>query len=215
MISQPGKGLKEHLSNVRDIGMEIYNSRWSKWQKDLDVTKTLENILYIHDYGKATSFFQEYIKDTEQTKYKKSPYKIYKSHGLLSAVLFLYINEKQVDNFKLSTIGYMIIKKHHGNLENFSDEMFSISDYKILLKQANNFCYEYFNIDEKDFLAFLDTLHNDRDMLYSDRAYEEIKKFTLDDYMLCNYLFSILINSDKGEAIYHSSNKVSILVLVD
>lgn len=209
MYSHPNKELKEHLNNVEILGMNRYYSYKTIWSKDKDVEETLKWILRTHDYGKATPYFQEYITDTKNEKYKKSPYKSLKAHGEFSALWTYYFVKKIVKNEKMALIAYMVVKRHHGFLQNFEKGNFSILDIldKELLPLWNNeFSYKYFEIeDEKDdFLSFQKEL---KGLKLSKKIKEMKKNLNEDDFLLCNYLFSLLISSDKGEAIFYNKGE--------
>ena len=87
ILSHPNKPLKEHLQEVKLLGTSIFNNKHTVWHDDEKVRKTLEIILENHDAGKATKYFQDYIKDPE--KYLCSNNAKLKSHAILSA--FYYI----------------------------------------------------------------------------------------------------------------------------
>lgn len=207
MQSHPEKKLKEHLDNVKEIGLKIFDSKQTKWKNDENIRKTLEIILKTHDYGKATEYFQEYLQNTENTKYKKSPYNELKQHGELGALWTYYFIIKEINDLKLALIGYILVKKHHGNIENFTDEVFLIfnKEKENMYKRIEKFNYEYFGLElEKDkFLKEIEKIINPNFKM--SKEISKLKKnFQIEDYILCNYLFSILISADKGEAIFYN-----------
>lgn len=210
MQSHPGKELKEHLENVKTFGMNIFHTKDTIWQKNKRIERALEIILETHDYGKGTKYFQEYIIDTSNEKYQKSPYNMLKKHGELGALWCYYRIMKEIDDLKLAFIGYMIVRKHHGNIIDFEKEIFLTSDIDVLNKILDKFNYEYFKLnDEKEqFLEDIKKLSKGKlGFKFSKEIRKIIEKFELSDYVLCNYLFSILITADKGEAIFFSSGR--------
>ena len=208
MYSHPNKELKEHLGNVEILGMNRYYSSKTRWREDSEVEETLRWILRTHDYGKATPYFQEYIIDVENEKYKKSPYRSLKAHGEFSALWAYYFVKKSINNERMAFISYMVVKRHHRFLQNFEKENFSITtiDEELLSTWNNEFSYEYFGLeDEKD--DFL-SLQKELKGLKLSKKMKAIKKIlNEDDFLLCNYLFSLLIFSDKGEAIFYNKGE--------
>ena len=70
----------------------------------------------LHDFGKATSYFQDYIRNIRGGDN-------YTRHGFVSALVTYYAIEKCLDledsdlKRKFQAITYLIVKRHHGNLE--------------------------------------------------------------------------------------------------
>lgn len=206
MYSHPGKELKEHLYNVKELGKKIFEDRNTKWKDHNRIKKTLDIILETHDYGKATCYFQEYIQDPSSIKYQKSPYKTLKAHGELSALWTYYLIMTNINNLKLAVIGYMLVNKHHGNITNFEKKIFIPNDEEILKRRIDGFDFDYFNVlPEKD--SFLLMLEEFKKFKFSMEIRKIIESFTIEDYILCNFLFSILISADKGEAIFYSKGQ--------
>ncbi len=205
MFSHPNKELKLHLNNVKKLGMNIFEARKTLWSNDKDILKALEIILGTHDFGKGTTYFQEYIVDTENEKFKKSPFMDLKKHGEFSALWSYYLVMKETQNEKLALIAYMVVRKHHGDLTDFkAEEIVLENDGKDLFyKQLENFGFEYFNLlEEKE--SFLDFIGNLKaGIKFQMRFKKSINSFTEENFILCNYLFSILISADKGEAIFY------------
>ena len=197
MLSHPGKELKEHLNEVKTLGLNIFKSKKNYWSDNENIYRLLEIILETHDYGKATKYFQEYISDPNN--YMGSS--LLKAHSELSAYLGLHRVMKEFEDLKLGIIAFTIISTHHGNFINLNSANLTFSENKNLEKQLESFDYKYFQVDKDRFLNFLKTLKG--------RNFNsQFKKVSLglEDYILTNYLFSILISADKGSAIYHSQN---------
>mgnify|MGYP003601584245 FL=1 len=205
MLSHPNKELKDHLENVSRLGLNIFNNRKTIWSNNKTVIDTLEIILLTHDFGKATSFFQEYIKDTQNEKFKKTPHIDLKKHGEFSAIWAYYKVRNKIKDEKMGLIAYMIVKKHHGNLTDFRAQDMALHEEKELnfLEQLNNFDFEYFNLAEEkdDFYKFIENLKVG--IKFQMMFKKIVGSFNEEDFILCNYLFSILISADKGEAIFH------------
>lgn len=109
--SHPHLFLREHLEQVNKALQGILN-----WHSADTITPTisdlLEKIVYLHDLGKGTSAFQEYIADPP--KYKGDP--IDKSHTPLSLV-FTLASAKEGCWDELETLTLAAVAKgHHSRL---------------------------------------------------------------------------------------------------
>ena len=88
--SRPGQRLIDHLENTAQLCSEIRNKKINFNGADIEVLGDVAWLIgFTHDLGKATCFFQEYLK--EKDEYKKRFLKNDKKthHGLLSS-LFTY-----------------------------------------------------------------------------------------------------------------------------
>ncbi|NLL06528.1 MAG: CRISPR-associated helicase/endonuclease Cas3, partial [Clostridiaceae bacterium] len=85
LLSHPDKLLGEHLKNVCLIGDCIFLQKSISFENfSIDKIRQLNRInLLTHDLGKATSYFQEYIRSVNNNKQRNDEKK---SHGLLSGV---------------------------------------------------------------------------------------------------------------------------------
>ena len=128
--SHPDILLKDHLESV------------AKLSKDMVCSKCIENkaisseISYLigvaHDFGKATTFFQEIlINDNKRTKYA--------NHGFLSSLFCYYLIKRhlkkssQLNEFRyLPITSWIVVKKHHGNIKNVGDLNGEISELEDL-----------------------------------------------------------------------------------
>ena len=114
--SHPDKPLINHLKNVGKLSESIVNSKHIK-NKDL-LSKVAYLIGISHDFGKATTFFQKWLDNHEERTEKAR-------HGFLSSLLGYYVVKKflcKIDKFSdfphLPVIAWIVIKKHHGNIQN-------------------------------------------------------------------------------------------------
>lgn len=81
-----------------------------------------------HDFGKATAFFQDYLfaNDNKKTILKTRPET---HHGLISAIFTYHCLRKLLKydtgnaDSLLPFIGFILVRRHHGNLINFYDEI--------------------------------------------------------------------------------------------
>jgi len=171
--------------------------------------------LLTHDLGKATSYFQDYIRNLDDNTQKNDERK---RHGLLSGVLSFKIVNAVMKNEILAFLSYMVVSKHHGELDDFTNFISVISGdekNKTLLK------LQFESIDKGklqevitrlgidfDILSYtVDEFENDIDYITSRKVRKKVKELMgLEIFLLIDYLFSLLIFSDKLEAIYNSEN---------
>ncbi len=202
LISHPNKELETHLKNVGEFSKIIFNSL------NINIDSNLEEISFLigitHDFAKSTSFFQNYIRDHKKNKYT--------AHSLLSAIFTYYVIDNYIktnnikSNQNLAILSFIVVLKHHGNLENIENLFIKIKESNDkLLKQLNDLknnditldkFYKKYNIDLN---YFLDNYNDILEKISSDLLNLEIQK-NIDNYDLILLLFSVLIDSDKMDA---------------
>ncbi len=119
LLSHPEILLKDHLETVGNIAKETMASK--KLENSELYTKIAYFIGISHDFAKATTFFQELLKQKKRTRKA--------NHSFLSAIFGYYIVEKYLekiekleDNEFLPLIAFIVIRSHHGNLPNLHGE---------------------------------------------------------------------------------------------
>ena len=237
--SHPEKPLVVHSREVAAIALESIKGKEFNFTLDVSGQSLpfgvyIEDLIYLsaafHDLGKATLFFQDYILNPD------APHDKRKSHALLSALFVFYITEKYLET-KLpdndfarlcSVFAFSAVKRHHGRLNNLSDEILIDSEWRELLPElagsvraelVQPFIDELINglgitISWFDFLQFI-----------SDEAYDEIlDDFSFDIlqsglkkldseagisfYYFHHTVYSALLFADKNEVIVSSGAKV-------
>jgi len=208
LYSHPKKKLIEHLKNVCQIGLKIYSEKKISFDfEESLLNKTLENTLLLHDFGKATHYFQEYLSAKIKGEECNETSEL-KNHSLLSALYASYKTYLETSNNILTLICFSSILKHHGDLENWTD-IFFVDDNKVnILRQQ----YDSINFDElkeldltkyewKEIKSYLDELW----------IIEQDTKKGFEYFFLQKYIYSILVYSDKNEAIFGESFEFQFL----
>jgi len=208
-IARQGETLLEHLEGVKQIGLEVYNEK-----KNLHfsipeslILPALSNMLFYHDIGKSTQFFQEYIKASiNGAKYSGEAGLI--NHSLISAIYAAYKTHLEVKSDLLSIIVFLAVRKHHGDFQDVKD-MLSISKVhwnklKIQWKSMDFDC-----IKEKNEYDFEEVKDYISDLLFD---VDDIKD-NIENYFLLNFFFSILTYSDKNDAKFRKRHNQSGLPL--
>lgn len=105
--SHPNKTLIKHLTEVRDYSISYVPEEY----KD-----AYEIIALCHDFGKYTTFFQQYLKEKKKSNLS--------NHGFISAVFGAYLGFRRFGEGNiLPLIIYNVIIHHHGSLESFSQNL--------------------------------------------------------------------------------------------
>lgn len=214
--SHPNVLLLHHLKNVGERCADLVSSKSIDFSCPKDeIVHTAKIMGYTHDLGKGTLYFQQYLEDMI-LKGKSDVDAELKSHGVLSA-LYAYLQLKEY-NKKLALMAFVMVKKHHGNLENINSEFSSITtcinnQKKDLRKQIEALDKEEIDnilsslslkITDEDMLDALSEIRDEADE-YESRLYENQD---FENYVLFKFLFSVLIFADKEDAIFHNQQNI-------
>lgn len=208
------KSLFEHLFNVARASQEKISEiqlNLSLIDKD-DLEKLVFVIGLFHDFGKATAFFQNYIR-LDNTQKKSFSFQKEKRHSTLSSIVAFHVIQDNFSSDLWSYLAFQVINRHHGNLIDFD---LALKDYKInirlLKKQVKNILnfsyrilYPFYKkhgfdiafIKNISFLQFQDFL-DDTAFFVEDRI--ENKKDRIEYFLINNLIFSLLIDNDKADA---------------
>lgn len=198
--SHPDRLLNDHLQGVQKKALQLFDSLTfdlPKFNRD-DLREVISVASLIHDFGKGTSYFQDYIKNPDNPSTPESRQK--RSHGLISAIkAFQVLTEKFGEDSILPVFGFIIVRRHHGNLENYRSLLtITDSDLKNCEIQANDMGFnEFTNFQYRSLRAFR----------RRDRA------FNIEHYFALNLLYSILLQADKTDAILQDDILVQPLSL--
>ena len=183
LLSHPDTLLIKHLEDVaKSVKKRVDGLSIDEEVKDLAVKAAL-----MHDFGKASIFFQERLKTGKKSRFS--------NHGLISAFFGYFITK--------NPYVFMVIRYHHLNLEDCEDmTRVSEKEKEVLLEIARNIdkeveeIYKSFGIEFKldDFINFLE--EKIEDMWGFDIEVEE-KNFW--DFLV---IFSALISADKENAVF-------------
>lgn len=225
--SHPGKPLNLHLLRVATNCKNLLNSKKLNFSDYLD-TEILSKLAYLigatHDFGKATKYFQEYLSERDEDRKKKLKAQPETKHGLLSAIFTYYV----VKNFikkqgfvdapysLLPILSFLIVKRHHGNLRNGLDEINNVHEILKDKKWGGILRSQLNSIDEAEMINILEHIVADSEVFTNfkekfpdvlkeiDKEYTALlrlkRKNTIFFYFLTLFLYSILIDSDKAEA---------------
>lgn len=228
LLSHPGRLLVDHLQNVLANGRDLAAS----WSLSADMRRALELTLILHDLGKATQYFQKYIKTIGRRQageigeaearavYQELGYR--KNHARISAV-WAWIIACRIfgSESPLPIYIFIAILKHHGNLDNFQDMFRFVSELELGAGKVSN--------QKSDLLAMSEHLDYEEFGRLLQRNGFEVGRFdhqtfaeslpaffhsrfgrravkslspNLDHFFQMSALFSVLLSCDKGECIF-------------
>lgn len=208
LLSHPDKLLKDHLQQTVNTIDQIVTSK--------EISKKLGDLARIigvcHDFGKMTSFFQDYIRDTNNSELDKP----IKNHARISAAFTYYTIQENLnlEDPLYPIIGWYVVLKHHLNLEDLSRDKIESeweegNNYEIMKKQADDLkdnledireLYERFDFSV-DLEKFLEEMVSKENEIFQDikkAAFKlEIKIEDMDYFMDTLFLYSLLQDADK------------------
>ncbi len=191
--------LKNHLKDVAGRMIKKHKEKEEFVKLPID-EEFLKVVGIAHDFGKYTTYFQNYI----QNKIIDPRGRHF--HGFISALFGAWLSPKRD---YLPLVAYLAIKHHHGNLKNLSDDLSrdkNFENLKIAEEQIKDLEKNKEKISEEleiDITDFLKDWENIWEMLnccafrleeFADRD----KK--LEIYFTLLYTYSLLIDSDKKSA---------------
>lgn len=218
LYSHPNKLLSDHLINVATIAStELLNKPikgFGSYSSE-DLRRVIELCGFCHDIGKSTSYFQKYLFAFEHEK-KRLKMMPETHHGLFSAIVTYYCVKQYCDDEFLAYISFLVVKRHHGNFRNVVDESkINMQDVKILRRQLDSIDFLKFDkmVDILCSRGFKGSLSADVFSGWIDNFPDEMRKYrcslrrlgrkqSVMPYMLLNFLFSILIDADKCDAVF-------------
>lgn len=207
--SHPGKLLSKHLKNVGRIA----KSSAEVIPLNFPGNQTIPEIAYIvgtyHDIGKATPFFQEYLREKDPNRKAFLKNKPETKHSLISAAAAYFAVEEyfKKENFSdnpaffLPIASFLSVRRHHTNLQSATEDLRLDSD-EVLKKQVENLYYE-----ELNFLPYWSTVYEKLKRipdewplrkLYLARWLKENEDILT--YLIQHLLYSLLLDADKHEA---------------
>lgn len=183
---EDGQLLVDHLRSVSCIALKT-----TKLHGVIgDIESIIETICLCHDFGKASTYFQQYLAG----KYKGN----LKDHGEISAYFAYYMLP---EDWKL--IGFMCVKKHHGDMEpdiNFFD--YNKDKLAKITKQIKENIEELNIIYGRDISEFFNLIEDDDFLKTPMRDYRKSKKkWDVEDFVWVQYLWSLLLTADKTQLI--------------
>ncbi|HHE39478.1 MAG TPA: CRISPR-associated endonuclease Cas3'', partial [Candidatus Cloacimonetes bacterium] len=231
IYSHPDKLILVHLQNVaysclkkfketkHNLSSYFPNDRWEKlvWLMG-----------FSHDFGKTTSYFQEYLFEKDENNKVIMKNQPETGHSLISAVLTFWIAKNFVKDKEGELLQmmpfflYLIVKKHHGNINNpipFSDESNELDiPFEHLDKQLESidkaelqFLFDKINeklslnIQVENIPKSLKEYFINELRRKEKRVFKKVNK-KIEYYFIFQFIYSLLLHSDKEDAIFGKVN---------
>ncbi len=208
LYSHPEKLLIEHLEETAkkcEFAISSSNLKYKNIRNE-DFKEIAYIIGFLHDIGKSTKYFQEYLFGKSKTVNEL------KNHSHLSAIyakefLNLYFTQKDYDEILLNifkSFAYIAIKRHHGNIINFEDELLEFYD-----KDLSKIKKQIESIPYSEFMDCLNPLYQKTKILLdfgifkskieTNTIFEDFNNFIFNFSILSN---TTLKNEDRIELLY-------------
>lgn len=197
------KTLKEHTTGVLQKALQAHVENLNFGIDQDKLNKLIKTTALFHDFGKFTTFFQNYLLKKETDRELKQHARI----GGITAFNTLHEIDK-----KLSLIGMYVIFRHHTQLCDILDfpKVFDENLNRIFRAQVNDLKDNLTHIEEilnvSEINKYL-TYPDEREIRRNFKIWAK-RKPNIKDYYLINYVFSLLIEADKLDA--SGTNQYSI-----
>ena len=105
-----GVELVDHLEDVARRVREIVAIN-AETPEGESLRNVVETLAYVHDFGKATTFFQDYLLESTEPEYKQ-----YRYHAPVGSFAAYYALDAQGYDTETCLAGFVAVAKHHGRL---------------------------------------------------------------------------------------------------
>ena len=105
-----GVELADHLEDVARRVRETIDDD-AETPAGESLRNVVETLAYVHDFGKATTFFQEYLLDSTEPEFKQ-----YRYHAPAGSFAAYYALDAQGFDTETCLAGFVAVAKHHGQL---------------------------------------------------------------------------------------------------
>lgn len=213
IFSHPGVPLQIHLERVGETAYKFAKESKLNLPFPQEVLADVARLLGLyHDIGKATPFFQEYLQETDPERRAFLKNQKETRHSFISAIATYFAVHIHLARSRipvdwqefLPIAAFVAVKRHHGDLEPFQDEIPNdtiLRSDDVLAKQISHLPTGYFS-----FIPYWDEVWSDLKALPDSwtlnklkflRWHRKSKNFGSLPYLLQNFLFSLLIDADK------------------
>jgi CRISPR-associated endonuclease/helicase Cas3 len=203
LLSHPDKPLSRHIAEVREAARAILRLH----SPDAEREKLVEEIVSLHDLGKASAAFQKYIRDTSGYRDNRNK----KAHTPVGFAATLLLGERlERDPFWKLCVAAAVLGHHTGfpNSRRLTDQYLLSDDWKeVIDEQAANIPVD--KVSELTGFPLAEIL-SDPNLRYNaffvaDKMLEAVKKkaeseisSAVADRLKMQFAFSVLLEADKA-----------------
>ncbi|MEI7585495.1 CRISPR-associated helicase Cas3' [Runella sp.] len=199
IISKSEKHIYEHIEGIKKRVAEAVQMVNFADNKQLQL---IDEIIKLHDLGKYTIWFQEYLKFD-----KKHP-EDFQNHALIGAITaYNYLKQK---GSYWSIFAYYVIRYHHANLNDIQNSYYTDNN-EFFSKRQKQIKAQYEDLVPKlavinsELKLSLTSQSLGSELLNWGELFDEIEHIqtrspSIEKYFYVNYLFSLLIEGDKLDA---------------
>ncbi len=227
--SEPQRKLVVHLEEVHKKAKARFDKLNINFEllgiSKSDFEKLLKIVVYCHDFGKASFYFQKKISQEKELSIKERKLS---QHALISA-FFGYFIAKEVFKLdaKMASFVFMSIRFHHLDLLDaedmqsldrkiFKDTQEILNNTKTNGLELNAIYKKFFDIENAvSKLEYFFKKEFSRDKKNTIYHYFHFDKYHKNDFLIFNLLFSLLIYADKQDAIFrddiYQNKTISVL----
>ena len=202
VIAGSEKPIYVHVEGIKDrVSKAIQSVNFT----DKDQNQLIEEIIKLHDLGKYTIWFQEYL--AFDSKHPED----FQNHALIGAITaFNYLKQRGA---YWSLLAYYVIRNHHANLNDIQNSYYTndLNGEETFLKRQRQIQAQYGDLIPKlEIINHELTLNLSLQTLSKDlpdwrKMQTEVTMFlrnlpSIEKYFYINYLYSLLIEGDKLDA---------------
>lgn len=189
------KELRTHITGVKENALFHFAANVDLGFSIEELKELVKLTAYLHDLGKYTSYFQDYLLKKEPIDHRL------KQHARIGGFTAFNLLE---ENQKKALLAFYVIFLHHGQLTNFSEISTRLDrGLNAIIDEQQENLIQHIKFIEKDIgiesLSESIFYSEERKLRRGFRIWEK-REASIQDYFLINYLFSLLIEGDKLDA---------------
>lgn len=114
-----GVYLQDHLDDVARRASDVVPDE-ATTPDDESLRQVVKTLAYVHDFGKATTFFQEYLRHGTEPEHKPCRY-----HAPIGSFAAYYALDAQGFETETCLAGFVAVAKHHGRLPDVTQYIYN------------------------------------------------------------------------------------------